>query len=303
MGFLEKTRSHNRGSVLLLGLWAVAALATLGIGQATRVSLGLKWAARTQEFHQAWYLGWAGVETAWNWLLSDTNLDWDAPSEPWGKPLPDPVRFGPGSFRLTIRDEQQKIPLNSAPVDLLKKLPGFTPEVAQKIVDLRNDPENPRTISHLAELSAFTDLGFLPEFLRDLDRVVTVTAMGPVNINTCSSEVLQRMGFSSGFSDQISALRPGADGIWGTADDLVFRKVDEIEPTLDKQGSPLLPDDKQTLNRWIGQPPPMLGVKSSFFRVEVVGKADRHGTQRRVVAILDRSNPGTIPQVRGWNES
>ncbi len=284
------------GSVLLLTVWAVAALAVLVIGQATRVSLQLKWAQRLQESRQAWHLAWAGARVGANELASDPEPAWDAPKEPWAQSPDNPVEFAPGQFSYRIQDEQAHISLNDAPLDLVLLLPGFTPRAAQELIARR---QTGKRISHLAELRFLP--GFQIELFPELVPLVTVLADGPVNVNTAPPAVLARMGLSAPLADRIAAFRAGSDGVWGTADDGFLPDVEQVIPVLDEQCGPLLPEDQQHLGNLISQN--LLGVRSSFFRIEAEGWELAHGAHRKVVAVVQRGSVGAEPIVRGWNET
>ncbi len=276
---------NNRGSVLLISLWATATLAALEITQATQVSLELKWGGRLQEERQAWYLAWTGVELAQK-LLSLDNPAWDAPVERWGQVSKEPIPFGPGTFRYRILDEQAKIPLNTAPREVLLRLPGFRPDVVDKLLSQRTQPE-PKQITHLAELLV---VGVESRFLPELEPLVSVQSVRPVNINTASSSVLQILGFSPQLAARIVQYRFGPDGTWGTSDDRIFDDAQKIVSVLNEQFGPLVAEDQQV-------EPLLLGVSSSLFRVETEGWTTRHGVRKKAVALLDRA--GTV---RGWHE-
>lgn len=286
---------RSRGSVLLLSLWATAALAALGIAQATRVSLELKWADRAQEARQAWYLGWAGVELAADRLLSDSELAWDAPREVWAQVPKDPVPFESGTFIYRVSDEQARIALNGASKELLERLPGFTPQAVTELLTRRSAG---KFVAHPAELLGLP--GFQPDGLDTLEPLVTVQGTGPVNINTASKQVLIQLGLSPTLSDAIVRFRNGADGVWGTSDDGIFPDVEQIPVISEQSLGPLIPEDQLALSQLIGSQ--SLGVRSSFYRVEVEGRTFRHGIWRKAVAILERSQ-GQAPVVRGWHEA
>ena len=287
---------RGRGSILLLSLWTTATLAALGIAQATRISLELKWVDRVQEGTQAWYLAWMGVELASDLLASDPEASWDAPRETWGQILKAPISVESGTFYYQMADEQARIALNSAPLELLEKCPGFTPEAAGELMARRDQG---KLISHLGELVTLP--GFKAEFLPTLEPLITVYGTGAVNLNTASVEVLTLLGFSSDLSAQIVQFRTGPDGTVGTPDDLIFPDVEQIQSLLDQNLGPLLPEDQMTLASLIGSQ--RLGVRSSLFRVEVEGKMLRHGISKKVVAVLERGTIESSPIVRGWYET
>jgi DNA uptake protein ComE-like DNA-binding protein len=282
--------------VLLLTTWAVAALTVLVISQATRVSLELKWANRLRESRQAWHVAWAGLRAAANELAIDPDPAWDAPKEAWGKSPEEPVRFASGQFSYRVQDEQARISLSSAPLDLLLLLPGFTPQAAQELIARR---QQGKRIGHLAELRFLP--GFQEESLQELIPLVTVVADGPVNLNTAAPAVLARMGLSPALADRIAAFRIGPDGVWGSADDGFVPDVEQVFPVLDEQCGPLLPEDQERLGALISAN--LLGVRSSFFRIEADGWEQAHGVHRGIIGVVERAGAGAEPIVRGWNEA
>ncbi len=282
--------SRVRGSVLLVSLWATAALATAGIAQATRISLQLKWQGRLQENRQAWYLALTGVEAASSRLGLNTGEGWDAPSEPWASGPPEPIALGPGTFHFEIVDEERRLPLNTVPEEILARLPGFTPQAVTAFLARRQEG---KTLSHLGELVSLP--GFQTAVLDQLEPLVTPYGSGPVNIHTASREVLEILGLSPGLTQTILLYRVGTDGKEGTADDGIFPSSDQIQPILESVSGPLLPEDQLVLGNLLNAR--LLGVESSLFRVTSEGRTARHGIRQKVVGILGRDQI-----LRGWHE-
>ena len=291
----------SSGSVLLLGLWAAATLAAAGIAQATHVALEAKYASRLHEMSQAWFLAFEGVKVASARLTTpDARTDdpkSDAPKESWGQVPKDPIPFDTGTIRYRIADEQGLIPVNAAPATVLNRLPGFSQPVSDELIGRRNEGA---LVAHPAELPALS--GFRPEAVSELNSVATVYGTGPVNINTASAEVLSKLGFSSLFTGQLLQYRMGLDGFPGTPDDGVFTEVTQsaIEAALKGffgQAFVMPEEDKKAVNDLSALQPPLLGVKSSFFRVEVEARTAAHGLRKNVTAIVDAGG-----KIRGWYE-
>ncbi len=285
---------HSPGSVLLLSLWATAFLAALGITQATKVSLELKWANRLEEARQSWYLAWSSMQVAATLLSKDDPLS-DALNESWGQVPKEPIPFGPGTIHYQIFDEQARIPLNAAPADVLARLPGFTQQAADQLVQLRTQKQR---ILHLGELPALNLPGFRPELLPQLEPLVTVYGSGSININTASVQVLELLGIKG--ANQIAQYRDGGDGILGNENDRVFKEAAKILVDLENAQVILDNADKVLLTNLVSAG--LVGVNSTTFRVETEGKSTRHGIDQKGVAILERSGAATPPVVRGWYE-
>ncbi len=290
--------SSVKGSILILSMWVTAAVGMVLMAQATRVALEMKWIGRLQEKREAWYLAWAGLEAASRRLASDEEAEWDAPAEGWGRPLAEPIPLQDGMFHYEIADESGRIPINAAPADLLARLPGFTPQAAREVVARRGVGEV-NGIAHLGEMTAIQ--GFQKELLPKLETVATSHGSGPVNLNTCSAQVLIVLGLSPRLADEIAAYQAGPDGERGTADDGVFRDVEEIQPVLENNLGLLLPEDQLVLGGLIQAK--QIGVRSSFFRIRVRGTSGRHGVDQQATVILERGRPGSLPVVRGWHEA
>lgn len=282
--------------MLLLSLWATAALAAVGIAQATRISLELKWAGRLQEQRQSWFLSWTALEVAAQLLSQDPEFAWDAPKELWAQAPQEPVPFEGGTFRYLITDEQARIPLNTAQVETLQRLPGFTPEAANQMLLLR---EEGRTFAHLGELPSLP--GFQTELLSQLEPMATLLPTGSVNIHTASAQALAALGLSAGLADQIVVYRNGQDGQAGTADDAFFPEeggvIDALELAL---GTRVPEPDRGLLGELISSG--VLGIRSAFFRVAMEGWSARHQVQEQVEAVVERGGQGEALKVRGWHE-
>ena len=290
--------SCRGGSALLAALWATATLAALGIAQATRVSLESKWAGRLQESQQAGSLAWAGLELASDRLRRDPRES-DAPKDIWGQIPERAIPFPPGTFNYKISDEQARIPLNAAPADLLATLPGFTAQSAEELVLQRTTPPGKR-VAHLGELARLP--GFDKDQMERLEPLVSVHGTG-VNLNTASPDVLGRLLISPDTVTRIVNFRLGPDGKWGTPDDGIFPQADadEIVRLMDRGQPPRIPEqDKNRISTLISMNPPLLGVKSSFFRVELEGRTARHKILKKARAVVQREGPNL--KIREWHE-
>ena len=82
-----------------------------------------------------------------------------------------------------------------------------------------------------------------------------------------------------------------------------FTDAGQIQPALSFQFGPLSSTDDAVLTALVGANPPLLGVSSSFFRVEGEGWDGRHGVHQKVTAVLVRKGVGVPPLLRGWHET
>lgn len=263
------------------------------MAQAARLSLQSRFAARTEDQQQAWFLAETAVQT-FSQALAEDDPAWDGWKEPWAKGPAQSVTLGLGSFLYTVFDEQALLPLNSLPSDFLLRLPGFTPESSQTLLAQRAEGKLPR---HLGELRALA--GYNAEALEDLVPLVTVSGSGPVNLNTAGRPVLTQLQFSEALLQAVDRFRLGADVLPGTPDDGVFERADleEISSKLLQETGYLLTPEDVTLLNGLLQEPRLLGVSSGSFWVRAEGQVARSGARVTVKAVVDRS--GTV---RGWYE-
>jgi len=109
--------------------------------------------------------------------------------------------------------------------------------------------------------------------------IFTPISNGQLNINTCSANALRVLGMDESTAEHIIALRQGADGQDGTADDVPFNNPGEII----NAGIP-----NQIAQQFI----PYLTVRSSTFEVQVDVEVGL--SKRRYYALLRRNSPRDI---------
>jgi len=205
--------------------------------------------------------------------------------------------FTSGSFRYEISDLQARIPLNAAGLDLLQALPGFDAQIAADLIARITDPDTPKPIAHLAEL---TTLGFSADDLEALAPLVTVHGAGPMNLNTVYPEVLDVLGISAAGVDLVDAYRKGSDGVLGTEDDRIFEETGTILTDMEAAGVILPAGDKTVLSELIQSQ--SIRVASSWFQIEAEGVSKRHTLRQRVRAVLNRESAQAPATIGGWHE-
>ena len=287
--------NRTRGAVLIFTLWATAVLATVTIAQATRLSLQSRYASKSRDLQESWFLAESAVQAA-SQVLSEDKNSWDSDKESWAQEPSKPVVLGPGSFLYKVRDEQALLPLNTLSKEFLLRLPGFNEFSVQALLARRAEG---KTIVHVGELR--TMAGYDVSKLEELVPLVTVYGSGPVNLNTASRPVLETFQLSKSLVDSMESFRVGRDGIAGTGDDGFFERVDLEEISsklLNSVGYLLTPEDVTLFSTLLQGGAPMLGVASGWFRVTVEGRVARSGVQTKVEAVVDRAG-----KIGGWNES
>ncbi len=295
-------RPSQSGSILMLALWATALLASIGVAQATRLSLQYRWVDRLREGNQARLLAVSAFQLAAHRLTTadpvTDNAQYDAPKESWGQLLKKPLQLSSGTIRYQITDEQAKIPINAAPADYLTRLPGFSQAAVNQVI---TDRALGKRITHPGQLPLLP--GFDADQLTPLMALATVYGQGPVNLNTASSESLSLLGFSAGLMTPLLQYRLGPDQQAGTADDGVFAEAGTagVETALKSffgQGFSLPEPDKQIMDGLFSAKPPLLGVRSSVYAIDAEGVTRRRAVVRKISAIVDSG--GTV---KGWHEN
>ncbi|MHC4779485.1 MAG: type II secretion system minor pseudopilin, partial [Planctomycetota bacterium] len=146
----------RRAGVVLIGaLWVMAFLALVVVSYVASQGVELKVAGAHADRSQALHLASSGIEHAKFVLMADETAH-DGPFEEW---LQDPEMFervalGDGFFSLIrpntedavetahgLEDECAKVNLNTAPVEVLKELPGMSDALAEAIVDWRDEDD------------------------------------------------------------------------------------------------------------------------------------------------------------------
>ncbi|MEP6603111.1 MAG: hypothetical protein ABJB69_04095 [Spartobacteria bacterium] len=119
------------------------------------------------------------------------------------------------------------------------------------------------------------------------DNDLTLNSVGPVDLTWASREVLLALpGMTEQIVDNFLKVRRGQDGLDGTADDAVFKSMEEARTALS-----FAPDQFAVLNG-------LVGIKDPVFRIVSVGKS---GDTTRVVQMVVRKT-GTVPQMITWKE-
>jgi len=313
--------ADNRGSILILAFWALSLLSLFAIymGQGVRQKLSLM--DRLIQHSQLSGVAEAGARRGEAELRKpDTDVTLDSLKESWAQAqaMYKDVKVGEGSFSLNIVDEERKVNINTAGLDVLKRLfkevskvdDTVSEEIASAIIDWRDadsvslplGAEN-NYYSTLRNPYPCKDARFdiLDELL--LVRGVTATiynivkdrltiyGQGQVNVNTASTEVLMALGLDKKLADKIVLFRAGKDGVEGTEDDNVFSGSTNIVPQL-SQFTPLSPEELTILSQFASSG--LVSVVSEYFTVfSQAGYGYKKGTQS-VTCVLQR-----IPQLGG----
>ncbi len=232
-------RAGNRGSILILALWVIFLLVLLAVAVGAYIDGRLMLARRIELRTAGYYAARSGMARCLVILSQDTN-SWDALSEPWANSPKDffSGAVGSGQFSMYyaydlaqggqgtnfgIMDEQSRIDLNGAKVELLAALlreaAGAGAETASKVaaaikaagtkpppnqpgitaepcwVDSRLERGPFQSVDEVRWVKGMTDVMF-----RKLRDHVTVYG-GRVNINTADAVVLRSLLRCAGSGD------------------------------------------------------------------------------------------------------
>ena len=169
---------HRRasGSILVSLLWCLALLSLLVLGLLHSARLDLQIARHHADRIQARYLALAGVERATGLLYHDARERSRSAQSHRGTLFNQPAQFrdiplGRGSYRVLrggqpdeggglvfgVSDEESRLNLNTADVDMLSRLPFITSDLPPAILDWR-DPDNTVTPGGGAEQDYYVGL-------------------------------------------------------------------------------------------------------------------------------------------------
>jgi len=337
---LFKQYARQRGSTLILAMWSLLLLTTfavqLGVIVRQKITLVYKLDNRASRNH----IAQAGVKYAITQLRkSDILLNSDFLSEHWSdqQDLFENRRVGEGRFTVSyyfhdgdtsrvmygLQDEERKINLNKADVDVIARLLENTTELGRRdaeklaysIVDWRDNDSFFQHPQYGAEDSDYrgqkysyeakdSDFEVIEELLliKDMNQevfdkikhFVTIYGNGKVNINTASKQVLLALGLRNYVAENIILFRKGGDSIAGTGDDDIFLQESTIVARL-SQSFDLSPSELGSLSNLVAAG--KFTVKSENFMIQSVAKLDHRKGQTTIVAVSDRTG-----KIKYWRE-
>lgn len=295
------TMGHN-GYVLVLVMGFLAALSIMALSLGAATHTDLEQTRRFQDEIAAELLSKAGIEWAIHYLnaVERQGTLWQAPwyvqsplfqARPLGAGTFD-VRYRDpsGELRYGLQDEEARVNLNTAPAGLLAALPGVGQELAQAIVEQRQQQPWSRPEELLQRGLVATSVWYGAAEQTGLSAYLTVWGSGKLNVNTASSIVLAAVpGITPVMVAAVMRYRQGDDQQLGTTDDGYFRSVMDLGTLAEIDGS--------ALERF-GD---LLTVTSSAFRCIATGRVTSRAGQARLhqrLAVLERTAHGTA--LRYW---
>lgn len=210
-----------KGAILFMAVGALAVLSILALGAASSVTQELKLAKVVVDNNTGFYDALSVVDLMRVlWSRTPPASLYDLRNRV--------VSLGEETAEVGFVDENSKINIDKASVDVLRRLPGLTGQ--EPLV----------TTINAATILAKEDLllleGMTPEIYTQLKGLVTVFGSGRVNINTAGPDTLAALGMDSDLIAKIQAFRRGHDDREGTEDDNVFSNTAEIVPVLGPYG-------------------------------------------------------------------
>ncbi|MEW6009414.1 MAG: hypothetical protein AB1629_07260 [Candidatus Omnitrophota bacterium] len=334
----------NKGLLLVASLWIVAILALLAIGLAHRISLELHLVKFSRDRLKAQFALDAALQFAREIVSNDAN-DYDSFNEFWANGIFDSneesvfkdVRLKEANFTIGyqsqerndfvygLRDEESKLNINTAPINLLQILfyqLGIenSREIAASILDWIDQDEmtsfdgaeddhyqglpEPYHCKN-APLSVIEELllikGMDEEKFEKIKPFVTLYGDGKININTTSAIVIESLLISRGVLDstarklakEVSEYRLGDDGIIGTGDDKIFRRFEDITPSLSSSLS--LGEFAKCAD--------MLKFKAEIFRADILATSANKVAKQKAACIFKKDTRAIkAPELVYWQE-
>ncbi|MCX5665548.1 MAG: helix-hairpin-helix domain-containing protein [Candidatus Omnitrophica bacterium] len=245
----------NRGSILIVTMWVLICFSILSIGLYRVVSSRIKVTEVMTHRIIGQYL--AKAACAYFKVIRKTDkTPYDTLTE---LSTPEEQELGRGKFKYILKDEESKININKASVDMISRLPGFSKDTAKNVFESKLKPF--KAIEQLLLIDG-VDEGILDK----CKGLITVYGNGSVNINTASPEVFKALGIDEGLVSIIMDLRRGPDGKEGTADDVAFENKDRIMEDLRSKTS-LYEEQQAKLLQLTSQN--MLSVISDTFTLDI----------------------------------
>ncbi len=330
--------NRSKGSILIATLWILAILFLLGVGLAYRIGLELQMTRYAQARLKLFYVSRSAVSQTMALLLEEgASNSVDSFQEPWShdeslfkeQPVGEGVfsiqypvldEGGKEVIRYGMTDEESRLPLNTAPADVLSRLPDLEEEIIFSIRAWRGDSgldpeqltaednyyaslERPYTrkekpFETLEELLLVR--GMEGELFEKIAPLLTVYGGGTVNLNTASVEVLVALGLDEKIAEQWAEARMGSDGLLGTEDDYVLESAQDLISPETQEYLGLDLDQQLLLRNFFTLRQTLLSVQSSAFRIQAEGRLPGQKMVHQVTAVVERSEEKM--QIRYWHE-
>jgi len=319
---------NSRGAILIVTIWILSILVVFVVGLGFRMSLDTRITGYNVKMFKLFYLTEAAINTLKSMLLTDEAAEYDSLNEGWSyseESFKD-IMLGNDSFTISyIReqgfqektfygavDEEAKININTIPREILLNLPGLTDEIADSIIDWRDEDDIPHedgaedvyymALEHPypckdAPFQSREELllvkGVTPEIFNDIIELITVYGEGKVNFNTANAAVFEALGLSESLAAEIVGYRAGSDEEEGTEDDNIFESLNDVTNPLD-----LEPAEATSLSN-LGDAG-VVGFTSRYFKAYVTAKSEDERVTKNVEVVVSSSVEEDKPEF--WYE-
>ena len=295
--------SKSRGAALLLSLWALFLLAALVMSWALNIDSRLNISGTENRILEAQAMAASGAEVAITPTIKPNSPNLEG-------------KFGPRqSYSARITGEGGRLNINwlvagenPARIEMLRQYleaKGIDLNERDRMIDCLLDWVDPDDLVRLngAEASeGYQPANALLVRIDELKKVkgweaftsapgwddeLTVNSTGPVDLAWARRDVLRALpGFTDAMVERFLQLRAGPDGKDGTADDTVFKSLDDIRAAL-----ALSPEQFRKLS-------PFISFNDSVLRIVSTG---RSSDVTRVIQLVFR-RAGTTAQLITWKE-
>jgi hypothetical protein len=284
----------------IVALWILAVLSVASVGSAHRVSLELKVAQYGLDRLRAAEAAEAGVRRAAAEIqgcISGIGCEgggWMENSQAFEDVELDGASFSVRHIRRSayggetvvygVEDEERRININTASLQILERIQGMPPEAAQRIVEFRSRNRaagSDREVFGYRTLEEFKENTGVPEDLFEMmEPHITVFGSGWVNVNTAAPDVLLALGIPPAIVGRIEILRQ--TGRPFTSRELI---MDELETM-----GPLTAQEIRVLQFLMRRG--TVSTTSTAFRIKSEGRSGRARVTLEVV--LERGDRGGL---------
>lgn len=332
----------KRASILVIVLWSLCLLSAFAVTLGHNVRQKIALVKRLDERGSLRLIAEAGVRKAYSLLMNQEDDSSDSLNEPWSD---NPAEFkermiGAGTFsivydsidersgklikRYGLIDEERKININKAPMNVLERLFKIAlglgemeaQELSASIIDWRDsdselslplgsaEDSDYRSLSYAyeakdADFEVLDELllvkGMSNEIFEKLKSYVTIYGSGRVNINTAPKAVLLALGFSEDITDAILIFRygDGENASSAQSDGGVFDAPSDIVPRI-SEFYHLSPSELTQVSAIAEQ---LLSVSSDNFMVKSTAITANRKTAFEITSVVDRKG-----KILYWNE-
>jgi len=314
---------ERSGSVLIIVLWSVFFLASMGVAINYYIRPHISTAGRLTRMVKTRHLAEAGVRRAILEIRYDINTSYDALNEPWASETDrlKSVALGDGGFTVEFIDEERKININKAPYSVLENVIADigdvnsqdAADIASAIIDWRDEDDDPGEggaeggyysvlkydyPSKNGDFEILEELllvkGMTREIFDTIKDSITVHGAGAVNINTASPEVLGALEMEGELVAKIMHFRYSSEG--GTpGEDSVFEDVGNISARLNEEEAMTGPENSRIL-KLVGDG--LLSVGSDNFGGTSEGYLEGAPGSVKVTFVFDRKKN----VIRHWRQ-